>query len=159
MTARRKKKPVSDGPKPGQAHVPTQANRDLVRLYAALGKSIESMARSLGIGDNTVRKYYSQEIATGHDQAEAMVGQTALYQAIGGKPGALNKAEQPDWRKAKPEMTKYWLDRRAKWTEKVQMEVTGAEGAPLFPDVTDEQRARALAAFLAKQRILEAQKK
>lgn len=36
---------------------------------------------------------------------------------------------------------------------KLQTELTGKDGAPLIPDITDEQRAKALAVFLAKNGV------
>lgn len=46
----------------------------------------------------------------------------------------------------------FWLkNRRADlWRDRSHTEVTGKDGAPLIPEVTDDQRAKALAVFLAK---------
>ena len=69
----------------------------------------------MGINNDTLKKYYSEELEKGRIEANAAVAGT-LYE----------KAKQGDT----PSML-FWLKTRAGWSEKNTTELTGEGGAPI----------------------------
>jgi DNA transposition AAA+ family ATPase len=69
----------------------------------------------MGINNNTLTKYYSDELEKGRIEANAAVAGT-LYE----------KAKQGD-----TSSMIFWLKTRAQWSEKNTTELTGEGGAPI----------------------------
>jgi hypothetical protein len=57
-------------------HEPTPKDRQLVQLFMAQGYTVERAARAMGIGETTLRKYYTEELETGADKAMSAVAGT-----------------------------------------------------------------------------------
>ena len=91
---------------------PTDEEREVVKMMAALGTPLKDMARNVrkgGIDVNTLTKYFDEEIATGATQANVKVGGAMFNKAIGGDVQAQ----------------KYFLGCRAGWKETSVQEHTG----------------------------------
>lgn len=78
------------------------------------------IARVIGIGEDTLRKYYSDDLSLGEAQATAKVAQTLYSKAVKGDTASCI----------------FWLKARAKWSERVQTQQLGADGQPIDPRQT-----------------------
>jgi len=84
-----------------KSHRPSERDKEFVRMLAAMNVSQDDIATKMGISDDTLRKYYKDDIEVGRIDANVQVA-TRLYQ----------KALQSD----NTCMT-FWLSRRAGWKE------------------------------------------
>ncbi len=84
-------------------HVPTAENRKMVSDYASYGITHEDIAKALGVCENTLRKYYRQELDTAVAAANAKVARRLHSLAVddGNVAAAI-----------------FWLKVRADWREK-----------------------------------------
>lgn len=98
------------------AHVPTKANRQLVKMMMANGAIIGNVAAILDITEPTLRKYYAHEITYGFDDANAKVA-CALYENATVKKNVTAQI--------------FWLKSRAGWKETNVTEHTGADGGEI----------------------------
>ena len=83
---------------------PTDEERVVVKMMAALGTPLADMARNVregGIDGKTLMKYFKEEVETGAVQANVKVGGAMFNKAIGGDVHAQ----------------KYFLGCRAGWKE------------------------------------------
>ncbi len=92
----------------------------------------DQIARVIGISDETMRKYYRRELDTAKDKVDAAVGQTLIFQAVGGP--------DQDWTKANPISTIFYAKTRMGWKEPAQELKHGG--------MTPQQAAEAFAATL-----------
>ena len=84
-----------------KSHKPSERDKEFVRMLAAMNCSHDDIAKKMSISDETLRKYYANDIEVGRIDANVQVA-TRLYQ----------KALQSD----NTCMT-FWLSRRAGWKE------------------------------------------
>jgi len=94
---------------------PTDENRRLVKMLAAVGARVDDIGTKLGISHDTVLKYYRQELEEGRIDANAQVAQTLFQQAKSGNTAAMI----------------FWMKTRAGWKEKTTHELVGADGGPI----------------------------
>jgi hypothetical protein len=95
---------------------PTDEERKVVEMMAALGTPQKDMARNVrkgGIDVKTLMKHFPEEIETGATKANVKVGGAMYNKAIGGDVQAQ----------------KYFLGCRAGWKETSVIEGTGEDGA------------------------------
>ena len=136
-----------------KAHEPTEQARQLVRALVIAGWDQEKIAPIAGLADSkSLRKYYRNELDLGRAHADAAVTKSLLMQAVGGP--------EADWKLAVPSATIFYAKTRMGWKEVAVQEHSGLDGEPIkVQNVTDEMRARALAAFIAKTMAEADQKK
>src|SRR5271157_3068461 len=94
---------------PGQPpYVPNDKDRAIVE---AMGRvcTHDQIARVIGISDVTMRKYYRRELDIAKDKVDAAVGQTLIFQALGGP--------EQNWEKAIPASTIFYAKTRMGWKE------------------------------------------
>ena len=65
-------------------HTPDQDKRDLVKKLSSLGTRYNDIASRLKISDDTLKKYYREELDDGRIDANAKVAGTLYQQAIEG---------------------------------------------------------------------------
>jgi len=116
---------------------PNDKDRNTVRSMAPFINH-DDIARAIGISDETMRKYYREELDTAKVRADAAVAQSLLMQAVGG-------AEQ-NWREAVPAATIFYAKTRMGWKEKIGLDHSGAVGLIDYSKLTDDQ-LRTLAAI------------
>jgi hypothetical protein len=92
------------------AHVPTAESRALVRAYAEV-QTEPVIAKRLGIGEKTLRKYYREELDAGFALANHDVAENLLSYARG-KKGT---------EKAQVTAAIFWLKTRAGWRETINV--------------------------------------
>ncbi len=122
------------------SHQPTDLTRNVVKVGLTCGLEFQQIAAQLGIDRKTLRVHYQSELETGKDDVHIRVAGNMIQTSLrsGGKDSVA--------------AGKFILERRFGWTApRSQHEIMGPEGGPIqTAEVTDEARARALAAFLAK---------
>src|SRR4051812_38977247 len=104
---------------PGPAE-PTEEQRRQVRAMSGFGIPQEQIATHLEMDAKTLRKHFRQELDRGMVEANVKVAQSPFQLATGGKNVAA---------------AIFWMKARAGWREKHAVEVTGADGQPLGPQV------------------------
>lgn len=119
---------------------PTEQQRKQVEAMAAYGVPGADIARVMGIGLTTLKKYFRDELDLGHVRANAAVAETCFKMAVSGKV---------------PAATFFWMKTRAGWREVNRTEVSGTDGGPIeMVTVTDADRIRALTALIARQQVV-----
>lgn len=107
------------------SYKPTPEDRNLVNIMAAAGVAQSTIARCIGgkkgITENTLRKYYAEELATASELANATVARKAFDMAT--------KSDNPAW-------AIFWLKCRAGWKEKQEFIHTGPGGGPVELNVS-----------------------
>jgi transposase len=83
-------------------HKPTDENRRLVKMLAAVGARVDDIGTKLGISHDTVQKFYRTELEEGRIDANAQVAQTLFQQAKSGNTAAMI----------------FWMKTRAGWKER-----------------------------------------
>ena len=104
----------------GQAPVPTDEQRRLVRAMSGFGIPQEQIATHLEMDAKTLRKHFRQDLDRGMTEATTKVAQSLFQMATSGKNVAA---------------AIFWMKARAGWREKHAVEVTGADGQALAPTV------------------------
>lgn len=92
-------------------HKPTDENRRLVKMLAAVGARVDDIGTKLGISHDTVQKFYRTELEEGRIDANAQVAQTLFQQAKSGNTAAMI----------------FWMKTRAGWKERHVIEAEGGE--------------------------------
>lgn len=92
-------------------HKPTDENRRLVKMLAAVGARVDDIGTKLGISHDTVLKHYRTELEEGRIDANAQVAQTLFQQAKSGNTAAMI----------------FWMKTRAGWKERHVIEAEGGE--------------------------------
>ena len=107
---------------PGQPpHKPTEQNRKTVKMMLGVGLKQEQVCAVLDISIPTLRKYYMREIESAEPEIHAMVGQSLIFNAIGGP--------DRDWSKANMSAAIFVAKTRMGWKEPPQdVKVSGAVG-------------------------------
>lgn len=96
-------------------HEPTEKDRKQVSLMAGIGLKHDQIAKVVGVSDETLRKYYREELDTGEARMNAMVAQNLYSIATSKGTGSVAAAI-------------FWMKTRAGWREKDRLEITGADG-------------------------------
>ena len=104
-----KRRPQKKAKKPHgrPSHVPTEDYRSQVQTLAIAGTPQELIARVIGISDETLRKYYRDELDTALVKANAAVARNLYRKATGDGQQAVSAA-------------RFWLICRAGWKESAQ---------------------------------------
>lgn len=112
-------------PRGRPAYKPSEEDRAVVNSMAANGIAQERIARAIGgpggIAVGTLVKYYREELETASIKAEAVIAGTAY-----------NKAKAGD-----VHMIRYWLNCRAHWTEKSEIQHSGSIGINIIKAESD----------------------
>ena len=116
------------------AHEPTEQTRQQVKTLSGYGATQEQIGKVMGVHPDTLRKYYSDELATGTIEANAQVAQSLFKKAIGSGHGSVTAAI-------------FWMKTRGGWRE-VPQEIEVAVSTP--DSVPPEKRAKAIAVVMAK---------
>lgn len=110
-------------------HQPTDAQRKQVEAMAGYGIPEIDIARSVGISDMTLRKYYRSELDNGVTKANSAVAQSLYKKATSDGSQSVTAAI-------------FWLKTRAGWKETVVNEHTGPNGGPIahtVREMTDDE--------------------
>jgi hypothetical protein len=117
--ATERRKPTEEKQPPGRPrHVPTQKDREIVSIAAAVGIPQAIIGRLIGINESTLREYYRDELDLGMARANISVGGNLYRIATGNSPQAAAAGM-------------FWMKTRAGWKETVRQENTGADGGPI----------------------------
>tara|TARA_R110000868_G_scaffold62328_4_gene188447 strand:- start:3902 stop:4261 length:360 start_codon:yes stop_codon:yes gene_type:complete len=106
---------------PRKSHEPTEKDRKQVMVMAGIGLTHDQIGKVLGISDETLRKYYSQELDTAESLMNAQVAQNLFSIATSKGSGSVAAAI-------------FWMKTRAGWREtiKAEVEVKNEPSANLF---------------------------
>jgi DNA-binding XRE family transcriptional regulator len=99
-------------------HEPTDKDRKQVTLMAGIGLTHDQIAKIIGISDETLRKYYAEELELAAAKMNAQVAQNLYSIATSKGAGAVASAI-------------FWMKSRGGWREVDRREITGANGAPI----------------------------
>jgi predicted transcriptional regulator len=103
--------------KSGKPYKPTASEKEFVRYAAMAGTSQVSIAESLGIALETLRKHFKGDLLTARAKMIHAATKT-VYEAA--EDGNVDAA-------------KFILARAAKWTEKTELDLTNSDGALTQP--------------------------
>ena len=95
---------------------PTPAQARTVSVMKGLGMSTKEIGDILLIEDSLLKLYYKRELSGASPYVNLAVAKVALSMALSGQSA---------------DMTKFWLKTQAGWRETNNIELTGANGAPL----------------------------
>src|SRR3954463_11188857 len=95
---------------------PTDEQRRTVKAMSGFGIPQPDIATHVGIDPKTLRKHFREELDRGSIEATAKVGQSLFRMATQGNnvPAAI-----------------FWMQARASWREKNNLEITGRDGGPI----------------------------
>ena len=93
---------------------PTEEQRRMVKGMAALGIPRRDIGYVLGVSEDTVEKYFLEELNVGPAEANARIGQFLYRQAQTNLTAAI-----------------FWAKTRMGWREVNRTELTGADGESL----------------------------
>jgi hypothetical protein len=97
----------------GKEYEPTDRDRQQIKLLSAMGVPDYDIAKVMSLAINTMRKYFLQELQTGHIEANAKVAQSLFKQATDStSPKSVTAAI-------------FWLKCRAGWREEDNKEYVG----------------------------------
>ena len=103
-------------------HEPTDKTRTEVKALAGFGIREDEISLYIGIAPKTLRKYYREELDTGHINANAAVARSLYNQAVNGNNTAA---------------AIFWLKARANWREKTDVNHMSDDGSMSPPDVIE----------------------
>lgn len=127
------------------SHQPTNETLAAVKALAAFGTPHQDIARHIGINQDTLRKYYRDELDLGSIEANAKVGQY-LFKAASGA-AIKDGATHADCIRS----AMFWAKTRMGWRETSALELTGKDGGPIRTvDMTDDELARIAATGSAR---------
>lgn len=101
-----------------KSHEPTERDRQQVTLMAGIGLTHDQIAKVIGVSDETLRKYYSEELEVAASKMTAKVAQNLYSIATNKGAGSVTAAI-------------FWMKARGGWRETERREVTGADGGPI----------------------------
>jgi hypothetical protein len=91
-------------------HEPTDKDRKQVTLMAGIGLTHDQIAKIVGVSDETLRKYYGEELETAASKMNAQVAQNLFSIATSKAPGSVAAAC-------------FWMKTRAGWKETIKADV------------------------------------
>lgn len=106
-------------------HEPTDKDRKQVTLMAGIGLTHDQIARIVGISDETLRKYYPEELATAAAKMNAQVAQNLYAMATTQGAGSVASAI-------------FWMKARGGWREVDRKEISGPNGGPIETTMTNK---------------------
>jgi hypothetical protein len=112
-------------------HQPDEKSRKQVSMMSGLGLTHDQIALVLSVSDETLRKHYKKELATGAAKTTALVGQNLFNIATGSGQGAVTAAI-------------FWMKTRAGWREVNRTEITGPDNGAVKVETTTKLDTRAL---------------
>ncbi len=83
------RKGVTNNPNGQPKHKPTDAQRKTVETLSGFGIPQLDIAREIGINDETLRKWYRNELDGGITKANAQIAQSLYNKATGGDTTAM----------------------------------------------------------------------
>ncbi len=104
-------------------HVPTDEMRAQVYALSSFGVKQDDIGGFLGISDDTLRKWYSDELARASVERNAEVA-AFLFRSANGSTIAEG-ASYSDCLKA----AMFWMKTRAAWREKQEIDHTSSDGS------------------------------
>ena len=108
MMPKKEEKPqesVSPIKRPGnQPFVPTDKDRQQVERMTGFGLTQEQICKIMGISENTLRKYFADELENGVSRINSAVAQNLFSIATSKEPGSVAAAI-------------FWMKTRGKWRE------------------------------------------
>jgi hypothetical protein len=108
---------LKDGPKP---LAPTEAQRTIVALAAAIGTPHEDIGKLIGISETTLRRYFRHELDVGATRASLQVGGN-LFKMATGDPSLMTTLLAAIW----------WSKARMGWKDPSRIRNAGAVDAPV----------------------------
>jgi hypothetical protein len=93
-------------------HKPSKMNRKFVKTMLGAGLKQSQVCAMLEISEPTFRKHYNREIETAEAEVHALVGQSLVFNAIGGP--------EKDWTKANMSAAIFYAKTRMGWKEASQ---------------------------------------
>jgi hypothetical protein len=99
---------------PGIAHEPTRRSRRLIKRMVSAGLTVKSIAQVVELSEDTLTKYYRQELDTGLDESIALAERSLYRRGLKGDTTALI----------------FWLKARAQWRDRDAMNVQVAQILP-----------------------------
>ena len=125
-------------------HRPTDETRAQVFALSSFGLPQEEISAFVGISDDTLRKYYSDELDKASIDRNAQVAAFLFRSASG---SAISEgASYSDCLKA----AMFWLKTRARWREVNSTEITGRDGGPIQTETMNPDVASAIDAIARK---------
>lgn len=103
---------------PRKPHEPTEKDRKQVTLMAGIGLKHDQIAKIIGISDETLRKYYTDELEVSAAMMNAQVAQNLFSIATSKGAGAVASAI-------------FWMKTRGGWREVERKEITGKDGGAI----------------------------
>lgn len=102
-------------------HTPDEKSKKQVLVMAGIGLTHDQIAKIMQVSDETLRKYYRDELETGKARMNSAVAQNLYSIATSRETGAVAAAI-------------FWMKTRAEWREVNRNEITGANGEPIKHD-------------------------
>mgnify|MGYP003343454911 CR=1 FL=1 len=130
-----------------KAHEPTEKDRKQVTMMSGIGLTHDQISKVMQISDETLRKYYRDELETGEAKTTALVAQNLFNIATGSGQGAVTAAI-------------FWMKTRAGWREVSRSEVSGPDGGAVKVESSSTIDIKSLGADqreVLKQILLSAQ--
>jgi len=106
-------------------HEPTDKDRKQVSLMAGIGLTHDQISRIVGISDETLRKYYPEELSTSASKMNAQVAQNLFSMATSKSAGSVASAI-------------FWMKTRGGWREVDRKEISGIDGAAIKTESTNK---------------------
>ena len=103
------------------AYQPDERTRRQVETMCGFGIPVAEVAKVVGICENTLRKYYPDEIVLGATKADAKVAEALFKKAIGDGQGSVAAAI-------------FWMKTRRGWRETNVTEISGPQGGPVVTE-------------------------
>jgi hypothetical protein len=123
-------------------YVPTQKERDQVRVLSAMGVPDVDVARVMQISAPTLRKYFRSELAVGHIESTAKVAESLFKQATNPvKPNVVAAI--------------FWLKCRAGWRENAAGTPQDQDPAPVGKKAATDAAARTVHKGTGWERLLD----
>lgn len=94
---------------------PTDKQRLMVEDLSGFGMPHDQIAMSIGITDDTLRKYFADDLIRGKAKANAQIAQTLFNKAMKGDTIALI----------------FWAKTQMRWKETEKIEITGKDDGPV----------------------------
>ena len=96
----------------------------MVEVMAACGINHDAIADAIGVSDETLRKYYPNELRFGADRVTARISNALVDKALSDRPDSVNAA-------------KFYLQARAGWAEKQEQKHSGSIGVSWLTDTNE----------------------